>query len=225
MKIIPALTVKNGRVAVAESGQYSYLKNPEGQYRNPVNYVKEAELQGSELFVLDIDGLERNSPDLDTVKRLAAYREVWLDAGMADADDMMDLFVADASRVVMSTLFLQSLDVLKGALELSDDIIFSICYDCGTVSAAGELAGLSLKDLAGRLADMGVDAVILFDLGGIRDCRPLDMDAVNEIASMFREFYVSGHAAETQADALEAAGVTGIITEIRNIGGSDNEGT
>jgi len=225
MKLIPAISIKDGHVAIAEGGQYTYLRNSDGQFRSPVNLIREFELLVGEVFVLDIDGLEKNNPDLDTVKRIAAYRDVWLDAGTIDADSMMDLFVSGASRVVMGTLTLESLDELRKALEISENIIFSIAYDKGIVSPDPSVSGMDLDLLLKEIGEFPkLQTGMLFDLGGLRDRTPPDASIVSKIASHFEEFYVSGHI-PANIDALEGSGVSGLIVDFRTMEARVHDGT
>jgi uncharacterized protein related to proFAR isomerase len=216
MKLIPAISIKGGQVAIVENGQYTFLRGSDGLFRSPVNLVRELDLLVGEVFILDIDGLEKNSPDLGTVKRIAAFRDVWLDAGTADADSMMDLFVSDASRVVMGTLTLESLDELRKALEISENIIFSIAYDHGIVSPNPRVAGMDLDAFLKEIDDFPtLQTGMLFDLGGLRDSTPPDTEVISKLAGHFKEFYVSGHMTDANVDALQDYGVSGLIIDFR----------
>jgi uncharacterized protein related to proFAR isomerase len=217
------MTIKFGRVVVVEDGRYTNLDGPGGEPWDPVEFVSQMKLPGDEIFIIDIDGLERNSPDMDSVKRIASITDVWLDAGVGNVDDIMDLFVSDASKVVMGTTNMESLDELREALEMSDDVIFSIGYDGGIVSTEPSLSGKGLESLEG-IGEMLQNATgLFFDLGGIRDRKPIDVDAISKLAGRFRELYVCGHVAKTDLPALEAAGVTGILMDFREIGEAPDE--
>jgi uncharacterized protein related to proFAR isomerase len=218
MRLIPAISIKGGHVATVRNGRYAYLKNSEGQYRSPTKLVRGLKSPGEEVFILDIDGLERNSPDLDTVKRIAAFKDVWLDAGIGDADSMMDAFVSDASRVVMGTICMQSLDELGQALAISDNVIFSIGFDHGVVSPDPEVNGTSPEMLMAALGDIpNLKIGLFFDLGGIRDGTASDLSVISGLPARFEEFYFSGHVKRGDIAALENLGVTGIIMDFRNL--------
>ena len=224
MKYIPAISIKGGHVAIAEKGAYSFLRNENGQFRNPINLIKEMDFSEEEIFILDIDGLERNSPDLDTVKHMATFRDIWLDAGTPDYESMMDLFISGASRVVLSTLSVISLEELRKALDMSENIIFSIAYDGSVVSSYPAIAGMSLDALMIELKEINkLKLGMLFDLGSLRDRIPPDIDTITRIAPFFDEFYVSGYLTEKEADALANSGVTGLIIDYRTLGGMHND--
>lgn len=219
MKFIPAVSIKGGHVAIAQGGTYRFLRNDDGLFRSPVNLIREMNFPGEEIFILDIDGLERNSPDLETVKRIAAHRDTWLDAGTPDSESMMDLFVSDATKVVLSTLTLTSLGELRKSLEMSDNIIFSVAYDSGVVSPDPRLSGMGLGALIRELGDLSsLRAGMLFDLGSLRDGKPVATEPVSALAGFFEELYVSGYATAQDAEALGQAGAAGLIVDFRRLG-------
>ncbi len=225
MKIIPAMSIKHSRVAVVEGNQYRFLRNSEGQYPDPINLVKEQNFHGEEVFILDIDGLERNAPDLGTVKSIASFKDVWLDAGIEDANSMMDAFVSDASKVVMGTICMRSLDELRHALEISDNVIFSIGYDGGVVSPDRKISGVGLDELLAGLKDVpDLKTGLFFDLGGIRDGRAPDMELIARMMPCFSEVFVSGHLVKKDIAKLEGIGVAGVIEDFRKMGELRDEG-
>jgi uncharacterized protein related to proFAR isomerase len=217
MKIIPAMSIKEGRVAVASGRNYTYLTNANGLFRSPVNVLKEAELPGEEIFILDIDGLEGRMPNLKTVGRISAHREVWLEAGTSDADSMMDLFVAGVSKVAMGTLSLASLDELAAALEISEDVIFSVAYDGGVVSGIPGIGGAGIDALLSETKELNPGPAIFFDLGGLRDSTPPDADVVAKLAGRFGQVFVCGHFGEGDIERMRQAGAAGAIVDFRKL--------
>ncbi len=218
MKIIPAISIMHKHVAVVERGRYEYLRTQDGLFRSPVNVVQE--LSGDEIFILDIDGLERSSPNTGTIKKIAAYKDTWLDAGTQDIDDMMDLFVNDAEYVVMGTKSLHSLDVLEEAAELSDKIIFSIDYDDGIISPDEKISIMNIDQLAEIVKNFkGLDTVIFMDLGSHRNKTPVDLSIISKLTKLFKNVYVSAHVIPDDYSYLEEAGVAGIIRDFRTLAG------
>jgi len=220
MKLIPAMSIKGGHVAIVDGKCYTDLRNDEGLFRNPVNVLKD--VPGEEAFILDIDGIEGRMPDLRTVKRIAAHKDVWLDAGARDADSMMDLFVSGAVRVVLGTLSLESLADLQAALDISENIVLSLYYDRGIVSPNPKLNKMSLDGFITELADIrNLNSALLFDVGGLKDCMPPDPSAVEKLTAAFGEVYVSGHIDWEHMKNLEGAGVSGLIVDFRKLGDLD----
>ena len=222
MKLIPAISIMHNHIAVVERGRYEYLRTQDGLLRSPVNVVQE--LSGEEIFILDIDGLERSSPNMNTIKKVAAYKDTWLDAGSQDIADMMDLFVNDAEYVVMGTKSLHSLDVLEEAAELSDKVIFSIDYDNGIISLDYEISKMSIDQLAETVSSFkGLDTIIFMDLGSHRNKTPVDLNIISKLTKLFKNVYVSAHVIPDDYSFMEEAGVTGIIRDFRSIESNDSE--
>lgn len=218
MKFIPAITIYHGRIAVVEGGTYEFLRTEDGRFRNPVNVVQE--LSGDEIFVLDIDGLERSSPNLGTIKRIGAYKDVWLDAGAQDVDDMMDLFVNDADYVVMGTKSIRNMNMLKQALEISDRIIFSVDWDGGIISPDDEIMRMDIRRLAETVSGFGeADSVIFMDLGSHRDRTPVDLGIIGMLKDYFDNVHVSAHVIPEDYGNLEDIGISGIIRDFRKMEG------
>lgn len=218
MKIIPAISIMHNHIAVVERGRYEYLRTQNGLLRSPVNVIQE--LSGDVIFILDIDGLERSSPNMNTIKKIAAYKETWLDAGTQDVNDMMDLFVNDAEYVVMGTKSLHSLDELAEAAELSDKVIFSIDYDDGIISPDYGISEMSIEKLAEIIKCFkGLDTVIFMDLGSHRNKTPVDLNIIASLTKLFKNVYVSAHVIPDDYTFLEEAGVAGLIRDFRTLAG------
>ena len=218
MKIIPAISIMHKHIAVVEGGSYQYLRTQDGLLRSPVNVVQE--LSGEEIFILDIDGLERSSPNLGTIKKIAAYKEVWLDAGTEDVNDMMDLFINDAEYVVIGTKSLHNLDELEEAAELSDKVIFSIDYDDGIISPDVSIYDMNIDTLAEAVSNFkDLHTIIFMDLGSHRNKTPVDLNIISKLTKLFKNVYVSAHVIPDDYSFLEEAGVAGLIRDFRTLAG------
>ncbi len=221
MKHIPAMTIMHRKVAIVENGKYEYLQSSEGKFRNPTKIVQK--LDSDEIFILDIDGLERSSPNLTTIKKMAAFKDIWLDAGAQDIEDMMDHFVSDASEVIFGTKSLRNLKELEDAAEMSEKIIFSIDYHDKIISRDKKIADMSIDQLVNAVKDFqSLDTIILMDLGSHKDKTPVNIDHINSMTSVFSNVYVSAHVIPEDFQALEDAGVKGIIRDFRTIGYADS---
>jgi len=133
--------------------------------------------------------------------------------------------VSDASKVVMGTLSLRSLDELAEALEMSENVIFSVAYDGTVMSPDPGVSGIGLDELLRRVSGMNVREAMLFDLGSIRNKRSVDLDAVSRMASKFQSFYVSGHITATDLKPLEDAGAAGAVIDFRTLEGISRDRT
>ena len=215
MQLIPAMSIMSGRVAVVEDGQYIFLRNEDGRFRNPVNVVQEQESE--EIFILDIDGIETNKPDLNLMVKLSAHKEVWVDAGSQTAGDAADVLISGAARVVMGTKTMRDFEQLAEAVDLSANIIFSLDLDNGMVAASKTIAAMGADSLLEEVGKLEIDCGMLFDLGGNRDGRTPDIDAMKKIADRFSRSYVAGHIQKADIEHLENVGLTGAIMDFKSL--------
>ena len=217
MHIIPAFSIQHGHLVVVEDGEYVPLNDATGTETDPVELAKELRADHERAFVLDINGFERNSPDLEMVRRLSAFVDVWLDAGTLNHGGATDLLVAGASAVVMGTKSIFDLGELGKAFELSENIIFSLDYDNGILSENPEIVAMDVRNLLEEVRDTGVQKGMLFDLSGIRSRKTPDLGLMQAVAEMFDEAYVAGHVSQEDIQHLENIGLAGLIMDFRRV--------
>jgi len=87
------------------------------------------------LYVIDLDGIDRDAPQLDYLQEMSRGGELWVDAGVKNADQAIDVLVAGATRAVLSSSALQAPEELGRAWALSTDLVFEV--DASTTRADG----------------------------------------------------------------------------------------
>jgi hypothetical protein len=75
--------------------------------------------------------------------------------------NVIDLLITGAEKAVIGTATLISLEELRGAFKLSDNIIFKVDFRDGIVSFDPSIAGQDLLALARDVRDVGVDNLIV----------------------------------------------------------------
>jgi uncharacterized protein related to proFAR isomerase len=214
MRVIPAVSVSQGGVLVVDDGEYSFLRGKEGK---PVELAKELRSSHDVIFILDIDGIERNSPDLDLVRRMSGLIDLWVDAGTLNSGGATDMLVAGASKVVMGTKSIFGLEHLEKAVELSENVIFSLDYDRGVLASEPSMADMELEELIGVAAETGARIAMIFDLGGVRDRTPPPTEVLRAMVQKFEEVYVAGFVKPDHLGSLEGLGLAGAIMDFRSV--------
>jgi len=217
MDIIPAFSIHYGRLVVVEDGEYILLNDATGTETDPVELAKELRVDHERAFVLDIDGLERNSPDLEMINKLSAFVDVWLDAGTLTHGGATDLLIAGASVVVMGTKSILNLDELEDAFELSENILFSLDYDGGVLSANSDMMAMGTRRLLEEVRNIGVNKAMLFDLGGIKNKQTPDLGVMQMVVDVFDEAYVAGFIRPDDIEHLENIGLKSVIMDFRSV--------
>jgi len=208
MRLIPAVSIKNGKVAIVENGQYRYIEDPIATIQ---------QLESPEVFILDINGIETNTPDLNLITKMSNYKDVWVDAGPQTVGGAMDILISGVARVVIGSKSIRKLEFLEEAVDLSDNVIFSLDYDDAIIIADRRMKGMDVPGLFDKLEEMAVSRVMLFDLGGIRDGTPPDLNLVKDIIGRFEESYIAGKFDADGLETMKEQAPTGLIVDFRTL--------
>ncbi len=114
------------------------------------------------LYLVDLDGIERGSPQLEYIQELSRDIDLWVDAGVPSAESAIDILVAGAQRAVLSSAYLRGPVELRRAWKLSTDWVFEVEIVEGKVQNSGP--GWETSDI-GTLAQaaraVGIADVVL----------------------------------------------------------------
>ena len=164
------------------------------------------------LYFVDLDGLERNDPQLDYVQELSRDMPLWVDSGVRRADQAIDVIVAGAQKAVLSSSYLQGPRELRRAWKLSTEIVFEL------ETVGGRLDGIDPSwatsdpvQLVRAARSVGVDSVVL-------SARETDTDW-SFVATIASEgpTWVDGSFREADAGRLAVVGAAGGIFHIDRI--------
>jgi hypothetical protein len=113
------------------------------------------------LYVVDLDGLDRNRPQLDYLQEITKDTDVWVDGGVSDADGVIDIVVAGARKAVVSTIRFDGPEELERALGLTPELVVETELDAGGHVLGRSGWGTEIDPLAARVRGMGISDLIL----------------------------------------------------------------
>jgi hypothetical protein len=76
------------------------------------------------LYIHDLDGIEKDKPNLCTFQRLSKTREIWVDSGPRNLGDIVDVFFAGANAITIRKFLFPKVDISK-IRELSENKVFA----------------------------------------------------------------------------------------------------
>jgi hypothetical protein len=97
------------------------------------------------LYILDVDGIERNKPQLDVVQALCNDFSISYEGGARGGANIVDMLVAGADTVYMSTRCMVSLDEIEIALIFTEYVGLRIDWDGEIVGRGSSIEGSSLS--------------------------------------------------------------------------------
>lgn len=118
MELIPLIYMKKRKIHLKKTGppisQEEFLQKLNGESR---------------IYILDLDGIEKDKPNLCTFQRLSPTLELWLDTGPRDIGDVVDAFMAGALEITIRKNLCKNLKV-PNIREISENKIYiNISYD------------------------------------------------------------------------------------------------
>ncbi len=114
------------------------------------------------VYVADLDGISRNRPQLDVVREISEEIPTLYEGGVRSASSVIDMLITGAEKCVVGTATLQSIEELKGAFKLSENITFKVDFDRdGIVSFDPNIAGRAFLDLARDVREIGISDIVV----------------------------------------------------------------
>ncbi len=176
MKIIPVIDVLNG-VAVhgirGERERYQPLKSALCRSADPLDIASTFESLGfSSLYLADLDAILGKSANFNVYRQIMTETrlDLMVDAGIADITRAEEVLATEVSKIVVGSETLESLDFLGQAVKAfgEDRVVVSIDLKEGKVLSVSEaIASMDAVSFAQELGKIGVDQVILLDLGRV----------------------------------------------------------
>jgi len=164
--VIPALSLMESKPVIVKEGEYRpYVKD--GQKLGLQEVLRE--LQGYDrIYFLDLDGIEYDRPQTDSIRKMSTRKKIWADIGARDSKGITDAFIAGADRAVLSTKTISSKDNILDSIELSDSLVLSIDYKDDIISPSKKIREMGVKGISQFCLDQGIDTIVFSDLSGDR---------------------------------------------------------
>lgn len=159
------------------------------------------------LYVVDLEGVRTRRPQFEYLQEMASGKEMWVDAGARNADEVMDVLVAGASRAVLVTSTLQSAREISRSLKLTSQIALDIVVEGDRVGAADpSLKSASPRELATQARGRGLEYILLSPKQG-----PVDWSLVADVAAAGPTLVGGTFSAQAVSDLSTAGAVGGVF--------------
>jgi phosphoribosylformimino-5-aminoimidazole carboxamide ribotide isomerase len=221
MIVIPAIDLKEGKCVRLLQGRMEdatvYSEDPGGQ-------AAQFESQGAELIhVVDLDGaFAGESKNLSSIKKILSAVKVPIEVGggirnMETIDSLLGLGV---NRVVLGTAALEVPELLTLACKkYPGRIVAGIDAKDGKVAVRGwgEVSSVTVDELAKRMEDAGVRAIIYTDISRDGMMTGHNIEATKRLAGQVSTPIIASGGVKDISDIkalikIESLGVEGVIT-------------
>ncbi|MGA7924216.1 MAG: HisA/HisF-related TIM barrel protein [Thermoplasmata archaeon] len=208
-RLVPCLMIRGGRVCLpAEEGPQPALDSS-GQSPDILDLADHLASVYKRVYVVDLDGIEHDRPQLDYLQEIAKSGDTWVDAGVRTGDQAIDILVTGAQRAVLSSGRLQSLKELRRAWRLSQDLVFEIEVNHGaTDGRPPDFASLPPGTIAEEVRAIGIAELIVSPRG-----EDVDWAQVRAL-SVVSPVWVDGSFERTEVSRIAENGAAGGIFHI-----------
>ncbi|MDJ0568194.1 MAG: 1-(5-phosphoribosyl)-5-[(5-phosphoribosylamino)methylideneamino]imidazole-4-carboxamide isomerase [Pleurocapsa sp. MO_192.B19] len=220
MEVIPAIDLLGGKCVRLYQGDYnqaSIFNN------NPVEVARQwAEEGATRLHVVDLDGAkEGKSVNLPVIEAIAKAISipVQVGGGLRDRAGVSRLLDTGVQRAILGTVAVEQPElVTELCSEFPQKIVVGIDARKGKVATRGwlETSEVNASELAGRMAQQGVAAIIYTDIHRDGTLSGPNMEALRELAESVTIPVIASGGVSSLTDllsllSLESVGVTGVI--------------
>ena len=203
---MPSLLIRAGLVYRAGEGGPQVLRRQDGRSVELFDVIDGLAAAHSRVYLVDLSALEGRQPELDYIQEISRDVGLWVDAGTRSADHAVDILVAGAQKVVLSSSRFQGPGELAQAWELSTDLVFEIEIDGQTMTPVDPgwdvIDPASLAQEVRRVADI---PIVL----GFRSADP-SWSLVRSVASV-GPTWVAGDLTPRQSPEIASARAVGAI--------------
>jgi len=112
MEIIPLVYLKNRKMEEKDGGRLSF------------DEVLERVDKDKAIYFLDIDGIEKDKPNLCSYQKISKHRKIWVDAGPRVLGDVVDVVMAGATSITVRKELWSELDV-SSIREITENEIYT----------------------------------------------------------------------------------------------------
>jgi Histidine biosynthesis protein len=160
--LMPCLLLRKGRVCRPGADGPVPAVRPDGSGFDVFDVLDVLTPEYPQTYLVDLDGLERNDPQLEYIQEISRETTLWVDSGVRRADGAIDILVAGADRAVLSSSYLEGPRELKRAWRLSTELVFEIELANGGLAPVDPAWNVATPaDLAAASRAAGPDTVIL----------------------------------------------------------------
>jgi len=203
---VPCLLVRKGLVLTPGESGPQPLRTDDGRAVEVFDAFDRLVTSNRRVYVVDLDGVERNEPQLDLWPELARDADLWIDAGVPVADQAIDILVSGARRAILSTARLRGFAELEKAWGLSQELAFEIEVHQGLVpGGAADWKGKPVLEVARRVRALGPTILVLSPRG-----EEVDWNLVAALAAE-GPTWVAGSYPQGQLERVKSAGARGGI--------------
>jgi hypothetical protein len=176
---VPSLLVQKGLVLTPGPDGPERIATPSGGWLEAFDAFDRLVKQYRRIYIVDLEGVQKNEPQLDLWQELSREADLWIDGGVQLGDQAIDILVSGARRAVLSTSRIRNAGELDKAWKLSQELAVEIEVAQGKVpSTPSAWHDRTPESVAEEIRSVGPTILILSFQG-----ESVDWELVRRVAS------------------------------------------
>lgn len=206
MPVMPALLFERGDVFRAGPQGPEPILDRRGRHVDLLDVIDGLAARHRTVYLVDLGALEGSDPQLDYIQEVSRDVQLWVDAGVRDAEQAMDVIVAGAQKAVLSSARVRGPRELRRAWDLTTNLAFEVEIWEGEMTPVDpEWGTTDPAQLAAAARSLGPREMILSFRGARRDWSLLSS------ISSHGSTWVAGSVEPADAFEIARSGAAGVI--------------
>jgi phosphoribosylformimino-5-aminoimidazole carboxamide ribotide isomerase len=216
LDIIPVLDLMNGIAVSGKSGDrdsYLPLKTVFASNSNPFSIAKSLKFNGaSEIYVADLDLIEKKGHNLDNIKMMNSIVPLILDCGIRDFNSFK-FFLDFAYKIVVATETLRSIEELYKIFDniTKKRIVVSVDIKDNELYSKDNEFNLTLDEFKKDLMDISPNEIILLDISRVGNQFGWNKQLVNEFIEFKDKLILGGGIKKEDLNSITNTGINKVL--------------
>ncbi|MDG6223940.1 MAG: HisA/HisF-related TIM barrel protein [Candidatus Thermoplasmatota archaeon] len=165
VELIPSVAVLKGHPVWVKDNRYHPFRH-EGKRQDAIDIISALSEHFKAVHYMDLGGISKGDVDLDLLRDVCSLSpEIIADTGIAYSEMVIDAIMAGASKAVVSTKSVISLDEIASSFELTENLMVEIAWDGSRIFARDQLiTDMTPAEFIYEMADLGITEFIVSNM-------------------------------------------------------------
>ncbi|KZX16468.1 phosphoribosyl isomerase A [Methanobrevibacter cuticularis] len=216
VEIIPVMDLMGGIAVSGKSGnrkQYTSLGSVFSRDSNPLEIANSLKIIGAkELYLADLDSIEKIGHNLDQVKMINTVIPVMLDCGIKNFDSF-NFYLNFAYKLIIATETLESLEELHKIFNVfpKERIVISVDIKDGELYSKSKDFNLNLDEFKDELDLISPNEIILLDISRVGTGKGINEELINKFRKFENNLILGGGITKEDLPKLDDLGIKKVL--------------
>lgn len=214
LEIIPVLDLMNSIAVSGKSGKrstYTPLKTIFAPNSDPVTITTNLKMNGAgQIYIADLDLIEKKGHSLGTVKMLNTILPVMLDSGIRNLESF-NFYLNYANKLIIATETLDSIEELHKIFDKFPKERIVVSLDIKNDKLLTNNLNMTLNEFKKELTDINPNEIILLDISRVGTKNGFNKDLLNNFSEFKNKLILGGGITKNEIIDLNNFGIKKVL--------------